>query len=214
MKSILSIVLLISAGMSVCYAQTEKGTKTLGLTFSYSSENGTRNVQSSSAAYISEETKQDGLSFGPVFSYFVADKLELGVSAVFSRLNIKQEQDDALNYWSKGSQYNGTVFLRKHFMLADQFGVRTGPYFGYSYASSINKISDDKQTSNIYSAGIDLGLEYFPLRKLGFAANLANLGYTHRSNKYNSEDYGKTDAFGFSLTNSVNLTIFWVFDKK
>lgn len=219
MKKILLVFLLAVAGVCTTYAQTEKGTTHLGLNLSYSSDKTESNTfNASDNSYDLYESKVNSFSLGPSFSYFIADKLEMGVGVGYTNSTQKSEGRSISNHELKQHLYFASAFLRKHIMFSSQFGLRTGPYVSYNYLSSksiYEDQADQKQNINAYTAGVNLGVEYFPIKKLGIAANLVDLSYDHSKLEY--EDFGtysKSDSFNFSFVSSLNLSIFYVFAKK
>ncbi len=64
----------------ISYAQTEKGTQTLGLDFgaSRSTSNQTINTANNSAESVGSAITN--FTFGPNYSYFIADKLDIGAA--------------------------------------------------------------------------------------------------------------------------------------
>ena len=84
-KSIFLIaVFLLAAVMS--QAQTEKGTQTLGLNayFEYSKTN-VVNINPYDNSVNSQNNKSTGFNIGPVYSYFIADKLDIGGSLSYGK---------------------------------------------------------------------------------------------------------------------------------
>lgn len=216
MKLNLSLLVLALACMSVARAQTEQGTKTLGLSLGYQKQT----IESDPGT---SEIEYKVFQFGPGFGYFIKDKLEIGGNLLYSFQ--KQLQDSGPNYYSKSEtkQYGATIFLQKHIMFSDQFGVRTGPFLSYIHGENEQfyngqMTNTQKQTSstNTYQGGLNLGLEYFPSKRIGIAANLASLSYSHfkRENEYNAGSTEKGNSVDLTLTNALNLSVFWIFGAK
>ncbi|RXF70204.1 outer membrane beta-barrel protein [Arcticibacter tournemirensis] len=219
MKKILLLFLLALVSFGTTYAQTEKGTTHLGLNLNYSSDKTESNsFNAFDNSYDLYESKVNSFSLGPSFSYFIADKLEMGVGVGYTNSTQKSEGRSISYQELKQHQYFTSAFLRKHIMFSSQFGMRTGPYVSYSYLSSklvYEDQADQKQNINTYAAGINLGIEYFPIKKLGIAANLADLSYNHSKLKHEGfVTYSKSDSFSFSFVSSLNFSIFYVFGKK
>ncbi|WP_069658464.1 hypothetical protein [Arcticibacter eurypsychrophilus] len=218
MKKTLSFLLLAFACSNLSYAQTEKGTKNLGFNFNYRSSNEKASIADNyNNTSYPVETTGSSYFIGPSFSYFIANKLEIGVSAGYGYFKNKVDYSQTAETLFtdldlKQNQYIGTLFLRKHIMFTDQFGLRTGPFISYTHA----KITTDAGYHNVtkdYSGGINLGIEYFPIKKIGIAANLADVSYNHSEQNITESNTYKSNSLGFNLTNSLNLSIVWVFGK-
>lgn len=214
MRKILSLIVTVIAFTGISNAQTEKGTSYLGLNIGYSSRNEkhTLNYQNYTSGQV-EKTDNKGFLIGPSFSRFIADKLELGVAAAYGYS--KMETDRDVPEHTTQNQYLGSLFMRKHVMFTDQFGLRTGPSFSFSYAKSETDVSPGENETMQYTGGLVLDLEYFPLKRLGIAANIGGLYYeSSKTRTNNKEVIRRTNTFDFSFTNSLNLSVFWILGKK
>lgn len=211
MKLNLSLLVLALASISVARAQTEKGAKTLGFSVNYSTQKNYRDG-------ITEE-KMTYFGIGPSFSFFVKDRLEIGTSLSYFHENRDYEGQNSYVSALKGQQFGLSVFLQKHIMLSEQFGIRTGPYasiFSGDSESSYPTEPKREMTSKGFRGGLNLGIEYFPVKNIGIAANLASLSYTHTKEevKGTTETVSKINSFGLDVTNGLNLSIFLVFGAK
>ncbi|MGV3706305.1 MAG: hypothetical protein ACO1NU_13095 [Arcticibacter sp.] len=113
-------------------------------------------------------------------------------------------------------QVGASVFLRKHIMLSEQFGIRTGPFVTFTKGESTQAYSNDADNtvkSNSFSGGVNLGIEYFPVKRIGIAANLASLSYGHSRMKQQqgTREVTKVNSFAFDVTNGLNLSVFLIF---
>ncbi|MDN5288681.1 MAG: hypothetical protein JWR38_4955 [Mucilaginibacter sp.] len=215
-KKLLLIVLSIIT-IQAAKAQTEKGSQSLGLGFGVS-------TQSSNTSYYSNYTnsygtnskgKQTSYSITPSYSYFIADKLDIGTSLSYGGSNTKY--DPALNSQTKQTSrgFDASIFLRKYFLYDNKIGIRTGPYLNYekakqtiTYTESLNNINSDIDN---YGGGLSLDFVYYPSKNIGLAAGLANLGYLHqKSTGYNQ---GSSNTFNLSLVNNLSLSVFYAFGK-
>lgn len=223
MKKTLSLFVLAFAGLNIAYAQTEQGTKNLGLNLSYHSTNQksfvTNYLDNLDNEIYSQKQTSSNYFIGPSFSYFIANKLEMGVSAIYGydKYKVDYSNDPKIeqlytDYEVKQNSYIGTFFLRKYVMFTEQLGLRTGPYISYSYSKTTSDTGNENSYKS-YIGGIDLGIEYFPIKKLGIAANLADISYHHSKQDLSDSNETKSNTFGFSLTNSLNLSLVWVFSK-
>jgi hypothetical protein len=212
---ILVAVLLIACSAS--YAQTQKGDQTLGLNFAFAYNN------SSGVVVNGNNTLQQGgkttqFSIGPSYSYFIADKLDLGTT--FSFLTNTSTYPPGYNI-SKYSTNNigGIVYLRKYCMFNDKLGLRTGPYVGYNYNKTTETftgtpavIQDTK--TDYYNAGMRLELVYYPSKRLGLSTYLASLDYNHFTSSTGTSGHNSGDNFYFNVIGSgLSISVFYAFGK-
>jgi len=221
------LLILIAAFLLIIQfsnAQTSAGTQTLGvnLGFSFSKTNEMPNTQNAATGSPFIE-KYTTLSFGPSYSYFIANDLDLGASLGIAS-DLETNSDNNFGYPLKytNNDFGGTIYIRKYFLYKSKFGIRTGPYISYD-KSSYNYIYPSAQNSpgynnhsNNLSAGIKLDLVYYASKKIGFSATLANLAYNHSSSNggyYQLNQNGN----GISLytgTSALQISMFYVFGGK
>src|SRR6202012_1550561 len=170
----------------VSHAQTEKGNQTLGLSFQY-------NYNKSSGNYISPvdnstysvDNKYTNFTVGPSYSYFIADKLDLGAAVSLGQATYiipiePSDQEKQIN-----RNFDAMIFLRKYFMFSNNFGLRAGPYADYTKSQNSNVYSNGTLGTNTISntkqfdGGLRLDMVYYPSKHLGLAASMANLNYSH-----------------------------------
>lgn len=215
---ILAAAFMLAAKLAT--AQTEKGTQNLGVNLSFGYESKNLTVPDFSGTYQPAAEKATQLSIGPGYSYFIADKLDIGASFTYSHFSAQDPPTfDPQNQHQ--NTYNGEVFLRKYFMCSDKFGFRAGPYAGYgktnsfySYDQGGTATSNTSSSQSLYG-GLSLGMVYYPLKHLGVSALLANAEYTH--NKGNDSSNGKSTSNEFylsAITSNVGVSVFYVFGNK
>lgn len=197
--------------MSVARAQTEKGTKTLGFSAHYSTQKNDRDGAT--------EEKMTYFGIGPSFSYFIKDRLEIGASLNYVNEDRAYSGEDPYMNSRKGQHFGATIFLQKHIMFSEQFGIRTGPFASLLSGDSevfYGKEPKQEMTSKGFRGGLNFGIEYFPVKNIGIAANLATLSYNHSKEEIKSAPgtVSKINSFEFDLTNGLNLSIFFVFGAK
>src|SRR5579872_6429678 len=81
MNKNLVVCAVLLLAFKISYAQTEKGTQTLGLDFGanrYTSNQFIVNTFDNSTTSVGSATTN--FSFGPNYSYFIADKLDIGAA--------------------------------------------------------------------------------------------------------------------------------------
>lgn len=206
MKIIYICLLLIFAGTELILAQTEKGTKYLGLEAAGS----VKTTKSTDAPNTTQ--REQNYSITPAYSYFFADQWELkgGLGLSVSSTRTKGNGDD-----SKSSAYALTpsIALKRHLMLSESLGIAGGPYGSYAF-SKTDHLSGTSTESKLYEIGADLHIEYFFMQRFGVSARLLGISYS----KINLEgtDYldPKYSSFHAGLTDQLSLRFFYVFGKR
>lgn len=216
-KSIFLIAVFLLAAV-VSQAQTEKGTQTLGLNayFEYSKTN-VVNINPYDNSVNSQNNKSTGFNIGPVYSYFIADKLDIGGSLSYGKSDYTYSLNPGDLQKQSNYSYGGTIYLRKYFMYNDKLGLRAGPYLGYARSDSKSTNSgtssiynEDTKTDN-YNAGALLDLVYYPSKRLGFSANLVNLGYNHYKADSGTQGHSSGDNVNLNFVNNgLSLSVFYV----
>lgn len=216
MKKILFLIPAFLLAFQISKAQTEKGSQTLGVNADFVYQKSSH-ASSGSDNLISKNTSW---GIGPSYSYFIADKLDIGASLGYSHINL---DNSTQSYPSTQHQndYSASVFLRKYFMYNDKFGIRTGPYVGYdryntksTYPDNGN-VGDNSSKTDTYNAGINLGFVYYPSKNIGFAANLANLSYSHSKTNTGASGHDSADNVNLNfISNNLGLSVFYVFGGK
>ncbi|RVU02026.1 autotransporter outer membrane beta-barrel domain-containing protein [Mucilaginibacter limnophilus] len=203
------VMLLCGIAVQASYAQTEKGQQHLGLSFGASTTNGERtDFDFQNNVTVEAKTKSNQYNIAASYSYFIADKLDLGLSAGYGYGN-NEVTNTPNGYNLKSDSYFSNIFLRKYFLFNDKIGVRTGPSLAYS--KSKNKyVNYPEQTQNIkeISGGIRLDFVYFPVKNLGLASGIGNVSYSHQ--KTTGYQPASSNTFGISFINSLNLSIYYI----
>jgi hypothetical protein len=219
-KTILLIAAFVLAAL-ISHAQTEKGSQTLGLNlgFTYNKSNGLYNNPNDNSS-APAGGKSTNFNVGPSYSYFVADKLDLGASISYGQNNITYANTQADPAKQSSYAFISSVYLRKYFMFGDKLGLRAGPYLGYEKGGNkstwgTNAIYDEDNKQTEYSAGARLEFVYYPSKNLGFAAYVASVDYTHT--KLDNGNFGNSsnDNIDLSLINNgLSLSVFYTFGSK
>lgn len=218
MKKILFLIAAFLLAFQISKAQTEKGSQTLGLDlgFSHASSNNSYTAQGSTVVSSNERTS---FLIGPGYSYFIADKLDIGTRLYYATGN--QSNDGNMATKQHSTEYIANLFLRKYFMYGDKIGIRTGPYIGYNRSNYKYTFEDPRYSSNTniktdtYIAGVNLGLVYYPSKKVGVSATLANLNYNHyKSKDPNNQQSTTGDSVDLRLiSNDLSISVFYTFGK-
>src|ERR1700744_4966109 len=178
MKKLIILITAILFSYQISKAQTEKGSQTLGvnLILNYYNQSGVANNPYDNTL-MKQGTKFTMFSAGPVYSYFIADNLDLGASLNYS---LTDNKDAYNNLEQDNKSYGGTLFLRKYVLYKDKIGFRVGPYLGYTIGdqkfdyTGENSISNTDAKSHTYQGGANLDLLYYPTKHLGVSLSLAN----------------------------------------
>jgi hypothetical protein len=203
-------------------AQTEKGTQTAGLTFQYSTlQSSNFSIDQSTYAAISSHAKTTIFNFGPQYSYFIGNQLDLAFNVSYSSsvTNLQNNDPNVIEPTKQSSkELDARVAIRKYLLYQNKLGVRVGAYLAYGHEQeayiypSPNESSSN--TTNYPSAGLNLELVYYPLKKLGFSAILANLQYQQFRQSSVPDVYSNGSSFNFALTNGLAISAFYVFGGK
>lgn len=221
MKKALLLIAVLFLTALISHAQTDKGSQSLGLNLGF-------NYNKSGGIYVNPYDnsitpaggKNTSFNIGPSYSYFIADKLDLGASLSYGQSRVTNA--NVQTYPEKQSSYgfNSSIYLRKYLMFGDKLGMRFGPYFGFekgdnksTYLGSNALYNEDsKQTE--YSIRARLEFVYYPSKKLGFSAYLASVDYSHT--KFDNGNFGHTsdDNVDFSLVNNaLSFSVFYAFGR-
>lgn len=193
-------------------AQTEKGSQSLGVTFGISTGSTKQNNLINNNIVDHNNVKQKNYSISPDYSYFIADKLDIGVGLGYGYSNAKYNSDNDVHEQTAKS-FSGTVALRKYFLFDNKIGIRTGPFLtyekiksNYTYTTNTNDYNSD-----YYAGGINLDFVYYPAKNIGLAANLGNVRYAHQ--KFKGDTQGTNNAFNLGFTDNLSLSVYYVFGK-
>lgn len=207
--------------VQISKAQTEKGSQTLGvnLTFSYYNQSGvSANPYDNSLS--AQSTKYTMFSVGPVYSYFIADNLDMGATLNYSLNNYYYGPADVATK-QDNKDYGGTVFLRKYVLYKNKIGFRVGPYLGYSIGdqkyiyTGQNSVDNTDSKSHTYEGGADLDLVYYPTKHLGVSISLANLDYQHTRTNSGAQGFANSDEVNFDfVNNNLAVSLLYVFGGK
>jgi hypothetical protein len=213
-KKLILIVLSVIT-IHAAKAQTEKGSQSLGATFGVSVTNAnTQNISPIDNSSTSTKGKLTTYSLSPSYSYFIADKLDLGagIGYSFSKQTYDPPNTQVLQ---RTLNYSANIFLRKYFLFDDKIGVRTGPYLNYQKSKQRYTYSTDIGDSNFntdtYGGGLGMDFVYFPAKNVGLAATIANLSYQHT--KYTDSTIGDSNQFSFSFVNYLAFSVYYIFGK-
>ncbi|GAA4327964.1 hypothetical protein GCM10023149_31740 [Mucilaginibacter gynuensis] len=209
-KHIVAIVLCFIAFKNAS-AQTEKGSQNLGASFGISTTTYTTEGYDS-------KTKGTSYNISPNYSYFIADKLDIGTSLGFNRVVSTVKNSNPTNIKQINRELSASVFLRKYFLYNNKIGIRTGPYFTYTHNKSgttnADAIYNSNYKSNYYRGGVNLDFVYYPTTNIGLAAGIADISYIHeKAEASNSLGAANSNTFNLRFMDNLSLSIFYVFGK-
>lgn len=200
-------------------AQTEKGNQTLGVNLQFSHASATSSYIDPSTNAISVQDQKSNIFYiGPIYSYFIANNLDLGASVQYSS-NRNTTGVLAGEQKQTNEGFGGTVFLRKYFMYQNKVGLRFGPYASYGhtnfrYTQANNPLYDQKTSSNNYGGGVNAELLFYPTKQMGVSLSLANVNYNHYSGDSGPTGKSSGDSFNANFVNSgLGLSVFYTFGK-
>jgi len=224
MKKILISIAAFLIAIQVSNAQTDKGDQSLGLNFVHSnmtSNSFMADPYDSVTSTLGTSTRN--INIGLNYSYFIADKLDIGADLNFGSYTGNYYDSDQVNnnYYpikQSGKNYGGILYIRKYYLFKNRIGFRTGPYLGYTSSNSstryigANALSSDNMKINDYAAGVKFELLYYASKKLGFSAQIADLEYDHTNFNNGNQGHENGDALNFGFINSgLSISVFYVF---
>jgi len=219
-KLLLAFVSIIA--IQTAKAQTEKGSQMLGASFIISTTSSDiKALNPGNNTYeLRIHEKLSYYNIAPTYSYFIADKLDIGVSVGYTHVSQKDDVVDVngSDFSNKTNGFSGAVYLRKYFLYENKIGIRTGPFFDYEHSNTTQSSYNDPENdnhANTYTGGVGLDFVYFPVKKLGLSAGIGNLNYSHRTAVAGSNDASKitSNSFNLNFANSLTLSVNYVFGK-
>jgi hypothetical protein len=220
MKKLLILTAVCLFSIQISKAQTSKGDQTLGINLEYQYEKTSGvSIDTYDNSSLAQSTKQTSVDIGPNYSYFIADKLDIGANLDYSLSNYNYGENTQPNS-QRITSLGGDVFIRKYFMCTDKLGFRAAPYLGYTRGTeklvypAADDIDNGNSTTNSYVGGVNLDLVFYPSKNLGVAASLANVNYQHykTTDPVNGNNTGNGVNF-YYLNNGLNISVFYVFGK-
>ncbi|RCH54338.1 hypothetical protein DJ568_13695 [Mucilaginibacter hurinus] len=209
MKKLIAAALLCGACIENSFAQTEKGTQSLGLSLGVSTGKSTASYRLSNTGDWGPEVTRKSTEYyiAPSYSYFISDKLDISAGISYGHARVTSDEN-IYGYPLKttSADFSGSIGLRRYFLFDNKIGIRTGPYF--TYGSS----REDDQRSKYFAGGLGLDFVYYPSKKIGLAASLGGISYIHE--RYTNYSRMTNDEFTVTLFNSLGLSFFYVIGAK
>ena len=114
----------------VSNAQTEKGDQTLGINLGFRyAKSDNFSINPSDNSTLTTNSKNTAFNIGPNYSYFIADKLDIGANLDFSYNNANYGENSNPSAQSTRN-YGGMIYIRKYFMFENKLGGSYRPIFG------------------------------------------------------------------------------------
>lgn len=199
-------------------AQTAAGTQNLGFNLGFYS-NKSDNVfinpgDLSRQTYVARLTI---LNLGPAYNYFIKNNVDIGATVIYSSYLTNYSGDLNGRVKQSNNDFGGTIFVRKYVLYENKIGFRAGPYLGYD--RGVQKVTniptqstyDLNSNTNNYSAGLRFDMVYYPLKRVGFSATLANLMYTSYKSDNTTQGSDSGNSFNLNLvTSGLQLSAFLI----
>ena len=223
MKKLTLLLLAALSGLTAS-AQTEKGRQWIGGSMAVSHYKTDETLNYTEFGLMQASRKQNSFQLGPSYTYFVADKLSLNASVLYTHAHSDQTYVNNPNTQLNNQKaettsngYNAYINLDKYFLYDNKVGIRTGPYAQYYTSKSKTNGNPDIAVvdSDIkgLSAGFSLDFVYFPVKKIALLASLGRLSYS--KTKYESENTTNEQTdFGLTfLINAPSFTFAYILGK-
>jgi hypothetical protein len=212
MKKLLLITFTALFIFGTASAQTGKGQKYLGgsFTFSYDQDGTVQNFNydSGTTQYFNKDIVSFNIS--PEFGFFLNDKWAIGIQPGYSRVsgtevsNFYSSTNTANNY-SYTHKYHTDIVgmqinLRYYCMFNNKFGI-----YPQAYLATVHNVNSFGTGS--LSLGAAPNVVFFPSPKIGLNMGFGNAGY-----RYNYKSGGS--SVNLSLNNSFNFGVNYYFGGK
>lgn len=182
--SLLTLVFIFVAAAS-SFAQTSAGTLFFGGGLGFSTSNSKVTTKLGNTTITSDGPQRTDVSVVPGVGYFIADKLAIGLDASFTTGSDKVTEPNG--DYEKNSETNigFTPYVRKYFMLSDNFGLTGTLGIGVGFGSSKIEEKDGNTTTTVdgpksttLEFGLTPGIVFFPTNKIGLEANFGFVGFS------------------------------------
>ncbi len=156
------------------------------------------NIQFSSSKEEDEigETKVNEFNFNPKAGYFITDKFAVGIELGVGSEKTEETPDGGETTEIKSNNFDAGVFGRYYFLdLGQRF--KTYAEVGVGFGSEKFE-TDGEETSkdSYFSAGLDLGINYFVTKNFAINFGLANvLGFNNTKTEFPGGGESKANSF-------------------
>lgn len=142
-----------------------------------------------------DETKVNVFTFTPKAGYFITDKFAVGVELGFGSRKEEETPDGGETVEEKTNVFGAGVFGRYYFLdLGQRF--KTYAEVGLGFGSSKDEVDGEEVSKdNYFSAGLDLGINYFVTKNFAINFGLANvLGFNSTKTEFPDGAESKTNT--------------------
>jgi hypothetical protein len=205
--NLLTLVFILVATAS-SFAQTSAGTLFLGGGLGFNTTNSKTTTKIGNVTATVDGPQRTEFSVIPGVGYFIADKLAVGIDISFAGSSFKETEANGDYEKVSRTDIGFTPYVRKYFMLSDNFGFTGTLGLGVGFGSSRIEEKDGNTTttvdgpkSTILEFGLTPGLVFFPTNRVGLEANFGFIGFssiTDRSDLGGGNESKTTSSnFGF-----------------
>lgn len=210
---IVFILILLSS-----YSQIEKGTKSIGISFSSSQASNKSN--SSVNNIYSTESNSSSIGASSNFNYFIKNNLSIGCtleyiySKGYNLYTYPMGETNSGN--SVGNNFSTSFNSSYYFQLSDRFyfSITGSLIYGHSITNYTQIIETDayseetktKEYSNLYSIRFNPSIMYFIQPKWGLKASLGSLYYTVQNGRNIDlpyDNHNNSYAYGLNLSSNT-----------
>ena len=125
-----------------------------------------------------KETVTD-ISLTPIWGYMITDKTAVGLAVSYNHSKKSSNDDAYINPYNINT-LSIIPFFRFHGNISEKFKSFVEPSFGMTFA--LDKDESEHKTQ-IFNAGINVGVLYFISEKLSIELYIAGLNYVHTADK-------------------------------
>ena len=188
MKKLLTAAVFALLGTGA-FAQTSQGTVVVTGNLSLS----TFTSESTLNDTISNKSRGTAFRMGPSLGFILGNNFELGAALGYTHSTINNiyfnSEGDRHELKTKANGYAISPYLKKYFMLSEQFALTGQLSTGLSiYKRKPDASADFQSKSTSFNVALAPGITYFPSDKLGISAGFGGLQYNQTLEKTEAND--------------------------
>lgn len=222
MKNIyLSIVFILTLLSS--YSQIEKGTKSIGISFSSSQASNKSNSYVNGS--YSNESNSNSIGASSNFNYFIKNNLSIGCALEYTYSKgynlYTYPMGETNSSSSVGNNFSTSFNSSYYFQLSERFyfSITGSLIYGHSITNNTQIIETDaysqetktKEYSNLYSIRFNPSIMYFIRPKWGLKASFGSLYYTVQNGRNIDLPYDNhNNRYSYGLNLSSNSFSFGI----
>ncbi len=210
-----SLILFAAALLTfnLSQAQTSQGTRYLGLNLGFSSWQ-TSSPYAPGTPQTPDVTKSSGFNVGPTYSRFFWNNTDIGARLSYSSSTSSESNPFYNDLHSSSNAIFASVYARRYFLIDEKIGFRAGPYVSFLRMQTNNTYTaDDIQhtTTRETDAGLNMDLVFYPVKRLGFAATIADMHFAHSTTNQSAMDSSNNGFVFNTVTSGLSLSAFYIF---